>query len=174
MKTFAFSALLAVFLTGAFFASTAQAQEATSGSTAVASIPKTKSSASKSVMAGINRELAAKQKHLVKRARSWMAEANRFVIPSKHKPHVRKMPDGTYKATYSIRREYMEAERHAASGSLYEVTKEKHGYSGTFRFVEVVYESIGSTREECVSGNFEPKVRRARAQIFRHTGKGWQ
>jgi len=174
MKSFVFSFLLAVLLTGPFCVSGVQAQKAISGSTAVASIPKAKSPATKSVMTEIHSELAAKQQNLVKRARSWMAEANRFVIPSKHKPRVEKMSDGTYRATYSIRREYMEAERHAASGNLYEVSKEKHGYSGTFRFVEVVYESVGATREECVSGRFQPKVRRARAQIFRHTGKGWQ
>ena len=177
MQRSAIFIFLAVFLTGAFFASAARAQSEALASPAVetASIPKSDiESPGKSALTEMNKDLAHKQKQLVTSALEWMAQANTHLIPSRRKPRIEKQSDGTYKAVYFMRRQYLDEEINPARGGLFEVTKEKHGYSGTFRFVEVVYESFGTSPEECRSGEFVPKVRRPNAQIFCYTDGRWR
>lgn len=173
MKTFVFFAFLAVFLTGAFFAPSAWADSTAYAATEqTASIPK--ANPTLSAASAVNKELARKQKTLVKSALEWMAKANTHLLPSRRKPRIVKNPDGTYKAVYFMRRQYLDEERNAYAKNLFEVTKEKHGYSGTFRFVEVVYEAHGKTPDECKKGRFVPKVKRPNAQIFSFTNGTWR
>ncbi|MBG0790709.1 MAG: hypothetical protein H0S80_09455 [Desulfovibrionaceae bacterium] len=176
MQRPAISLFLAVFLTGALFASTAQAQSEALASPPVktASIPQCDTgSPGKSALSNLNKDLAHKQRELVHSALEWMAKANTHLLPSRRKPRIEQMSDGSYKAVYFMRRQYLDEERNGR-GELFTVTKEKHGYSGTFRFVEVVYESHGSTPEECRRGEFLPKIRRPNAQIFCYTNGSWQ
>lgn len=173
MKHSVFTIFLALLLTAAILVPSAWADtSAQSGQTQTASIPK--NDTGKSALSDLNKDLARKQKTLVKKALTWMATANTHLIPSRRKPRIEKLPDGSYKAVYHMRRQYLDEEVSARTGSLFEVTKEKHGYSGTFRFVEVVYESRGATPEACRTGEFVPKVRRPNAQIFCFTNGAWQ
>jgi len=177
MQRSAIPVFLAVFLTGAFFASAAQAQsEALASPPAqTASIPQSDTeSPGRSALSTLNRDLAGKQQELVTSALEWMATANTHLLPSRRKPRIEKQADGTYRAMYFMRRQYLDGEVAPGMGKLFEVTKEKHGYSGLFRFVEVVYESWGASPEECRSGEFLPKVRRPNAQIFCYSNGAWQ
>ena len=177
MQRSAIYVFLAVFLTGAFFTSAAQAQSEALASPSVetASIPKSDTETpGKSALSVLNKDLARKQQQLVTSALQWMATANTHLLPSRRKPHIEKQPDGTYKAVYFIRRQYLDEEVAPGMGKLFEVTKEQHGYSGLFRFVEVVYEAHGSSPAECRSAQFIPKVRRPNAQIFCYSGGRWQ
>lgn len=177
MQRYAIFAFLAVFLTGAFFTSDGRAQSEALASPAVetASVPKGDTqSPGRSALSAANKDLARKQQQLVKSALQWMATANTHLLPSRRKPRIEKQPDGSFKAVYFMRRQYLDEEINPARGELFEVTKEKHGYSGTFRFVEVVYESLGATPEECRRGEFIPKYRRPNAQIFCYTKGRWQ
>ena len=177
MQRYAIFAFLAVFLTGALFVSAAQAQSEAMASPQVetASIPESDTeSPGRSALSAMNKDLARKQQELVTSALEWMAQANTHLIPSRRKPRIEKQANGTYKAVYFMRRQYLDEEINPARGKLFEVNKEKHGYSGTFRFVEVVYESHGTSPEECRSGEFIPKVRRPNAQIFCYSGGRWK
>lgn len=177
MQRLAIFAILAMFLTGAFFAPNARAQSEALASPPVetASIPKSDTqSPGQAALSAASKDLARKQQELVKSALEWMATANTHILPSRRKPRIEKLPSGMYKAVYFIRRQYLDEEINPARGALFEVTKEKHGYSGMFRFVEVVYESVGATPAECRTGEFLPKVRRPNAQIFSYTRGRWQ
>ncbi|BDQ33816.1 hypothetical protein [Pseudodesulfovibrio portus] len=177
MQQSAIYVILAVFLTGAFFTSAAQAQSEALASPPVetASIQDSDTeSPGKSALTVLKKDLARKQQQLVTSALEWMATANTHLLPSRRKPRIEKQSDGTYKAVYFMRRQYLEEEVAPGMGKLFEVTKEQHGYSGLFRFVEVVYEARGSSPEECRAAEFTPKVRRPNAQIFCYSGGRWQ
>lgn len=177
MQRFAIPVFLAVFLTGTFFASTVRAQDEALAAPPVktASIPESDvETPGKSALSVLNKDLAGKQRELVTSALKWMATANTHLLPSRRKPRIVKQPDGSYKAIYFQRRQYLDEEIGAGRDRLFEVTKEQFGYSGTFRFVEVVYESHGASPEECRNGEFVPKVRRPNAQIFCYTKGRWQ
>ncbi|NDV20425.1 hypothetical protein GO013_13500 [Pseudodesulfovibrio sp. JC047] len=169
MKTFAVSAVLAAFLTGAFFVSAALAQEPTVATEVAIATPTTLPKVSSTNLpAYLDHDLARKHADFTRFAKVRVKAMDENHRLSKSRMMITKLSDGRYKALYhAIDHETVICKvRRSSSKTI--------PYVAVLSYQEMVMAAIGSSPEECRSGEFIPVSIIPNRQIFSHKKGRWQ
>jgi len=170
MKTFVLSAFLAVFLTGAFFAPSADAQDTAPTTEVAVAAPSTTTPpvTSKNLPIYLDHDLAKKHANFTRFAKVRVKAMDRNHRLSKSRMKITKLSDGTYKALYhAIDYETVICKvRRSSSKSI--------PYVAILSYHELVMETTGLSPEECRTGEFKPVSIIPNRQIFSHKKGRWQ
>nr|WP_321513578.1 hypothetical protein [uncultured Pseudodesulfovibrio sp.] len=170
MKIFVLSAFLAAFLTGAFFAPSANAQDAAAGTEVAVATPSatTPSVTSKNLPVYLDHDLAKKHADFTRFAKVRVKAMDSNHRMSKSRMKVTKLPDGNYKALYhAIDYDSVVCKvRYSSSKSI--------PYVAILSYREMVMEAIGQSPEDCLSAEFKAVSIIPNRQIFSHKKGRWQ
>lgn len=173
MQHIAFTAIMAVFLTGAFFVPYAQADNAPSSKSPVnvataapgnANTPVT----SKNLPIYLDEDLASKHADFSNFAKSKVTALNRNHRLSKSRMQIIQQPDGTYRARF-----------HSIDDSslICKVRRSKSKsipFVGVLSYKEKVFEAVAESPEACRSAEFIPVAIIPNRHIFSYRKGSWQ
>jgi len=173
MIKYVFSAVLVVFLTGTFLASTGQANDVAPNQAPVDVAVASPGNANTPVTGQnlplyLDEDLATKHADFSSFAKSKVGTLNRNHRLSKSRMQIVKQADGSYLARYHS----------IDSGSLIcKVRRSKSKsipYVGVLRYKEKIMEAVGASAEECRQGEFIPVAIIPNRHIFSFKKGAWQ
>lgn len=167
MHKIAIFAILALFVTGAFFASgvrTASAQEVAANAPGNASQPVTAAN----MPVYLDDGLATKHMDFEKFAKSRVQALNRNHRLSRQRMQITRQPDGSFLARFHA------IDLDSISTKVSRSQSKTIPFVGVMRYQEIVMESVAGTPEACRTAHFKPVSVIPNRQIFSYKKGTWQ
>ena len=172
MKNYALIAVLAVLLTGAFFAPAAKAADPqTAASQDVASIAPgnaTTPVTAQNMPAYLDEGLASKHADFSSFAKTRVSALNRNHIRAKSRMEITKQADGTYRARYH------QFDAATLSCKVSRSSSKTVPFVAVMRFQEMVMEAVAESPEACRMAEFAAVTIIPNRQIFSYKKGTWQ